>query len=304
MSDWYKCYPRKLLDACEDLKDLTLVGVYRTVLDRIYENDGPISNEPTSIGRYCGIGGTKCARAIAELLERRKLFLTDDGKLMNPRAVDELAKRAEVTEARSRAGSAPRKSTRNERETDEKRTSDARPTSVPRSSHGGFAEVSDDYLAENGQSSGTYVQTRARERENRKKESPQPPKGPIDRMPDFDDSPLTPDQQREALARTNLANRDLPGGVDIAKLTHRIMQIAKIIAPPPDMVLVESWLAQGADPEADIIRTVERMSAHAKGSVRQFRYFDAEIRRLVEVKRTAETSNITKFRNIAASARR
>lgn len=79
--EWYKCRPRKLLDACEGLGTAALVSTYRTVIDRIYECDGPISNDPVSIGRYAGLRPSHAAKAIGELIERKRLKLTTDGRL-------------------------------------------------------------------------------------------------------------------------------------------------------------------------------------------------------------------------------
>jgi hypothetical protein len=57
------------------------------------------------IGRYAGLRPSHAAKAIAELIELGKLFRTDDGKLFNRFADNELVERAELGEKRAAAGS-------------------------------------------------------------------------------------------------------------------------------------------------------------------------------------------------------
>jgi hypothetical protein len=169
--EWYKCRPRKLLDACEGLGTAALVSTYRTIIDRIYECDGPISNDPSSIGRYAGLRPSHAAKAISELIELGKLFRTDDGKLSNRFANNELEERAELGEKRAAAGSkGGRSRVQGGANGDQSGTNGDQGGKKPKRENAGTAE--------NGQSGQAIASTRAQEkRREEKKESPQPPKG-------------------------------------------------------------------------------------------------------------------------------
>lgn len=51
-----------------------------------------------------------------------------------------------------------------------------------------------------------------------------------------------------------------------------------MVRPPDDYVIIEGWIEAGADFERHIKPTVQRMAGRAKGTIRNFTYFDKEIR--------------------------
>lgn len=301
MSEWFKHFPRKMLDACEGLESVSLVAVYRTIIDRIYENDGPISNAPASIGKYACLRTSHTARAIAELVERGKLYITPDGRLMNPRADGELARRKDLSETRANAGS--KGGLQNA-----KRSKSERTWSEPDANGyelGANAIPSEQKLAESGQSSEAIAASRAQEESREKQVSPQPPRtstartptNGLDQMPDFSGK-LDPGERLRLVEKMDVVDRvDNPDGEVVSQLTGDIMREARMTVPPSDLVLVGGWVRMGMEP-AEIIQIVVRMAASARGAVRGMRYFDAEIRRVHDAKASAESSNMAYFARV------
>jgi hypothetical protein len=111
-----------------------------------------------------------------------------------------------------------------------------------------------------------------------------------------------PEQSQSQSQNQNQNIPPTPQGADgVAELTGEIMRRAKMTAPPVDLVLAERWVAMGVDKQL-ILETVTRMAAGARGSIRAFRYFDAEICRQHEAKAAAKNAEIDEFRRIARRA--
>lgn len=92
-SPWYKCYPSNFLRGCFGLT-AEEIGVYRTIVDLIYDKGGPIDDSPADIARISGCSTRKFSIIRDKLLTMpEKLVRTPSGKLMNPRAGVEIRKR-------------------------------------------------------------------------------------------------------------------------------------------------------------------------------------------------------------------
>lgn len=57
-----------------------------------------------------------------------------------------------------------------------------------------------------------------------------------------------------------------------------VMDAGGFISPPPDLDLLKSWYAAGAELEADILPTVRRLRANADRAPFKLKFFDAAIR--------------------------
>lgn len=148
----------------------------------------------------------------------------------------------------------------------------------------------------------------ARAREEREdKNTPSPPKSVVpvvlpSRMPDFGNGKIDPDERERLVRATDIADHGPPLEVDVAALLRRVMTEARMTAPPTDLVLVESWIRYGASEDL-VVDTVRRMASQAKTPPRQMRYFDAEIRRLVDATGAEDAELIAKYQRIAREQR-
>lgn len=296
---WFKADPTDWLEGLEQLPDEGCVAVYCVVLLRIYQSAGSIPFNPEAIAIHARMSRTKTARALDRLVASGKLYLDGD-RLMNGRALDELKARAKVSEKRSIAGAAGGRANRKQ--------SENLPTSDKVLHETGqklvrSAEVSTTGMAENSDGAEAIAQA---ERKKERKNSPTPHSIParqrteLDLIPLDDGVPLSPEAKREAIdAISDIVDRPSVDGEVIRLATGRVMQIANMVVPPMDLVLVGSWVKLGMDPEADIYPIVTRLAAGARGPIRGMRYFDAEIRRVHEHKTTADDASIAEFRKIA-----
>lgn len=86
----FDCYPDKLLGALQQMgpgRGFT----YVVVLLRIYEIGGPCPEDVEDLAYRTGLSSDMVRKALDWLIERRKLYRTDDGGLMNRRAEMQLA---------------------------------------------------------------------------------------------------------------------------------------------------------------------------------------------------------------------
>lgn len=147
---------------------------------------------------------------------------------------------------------------------------------------------------------------RAREeREDIESPSTPPSRTPVvlpSRMPDFGNDSIDNDERERLVRATDIADHGPPLEVDIAALLRRVMTEARMTAPPTDLVLVESWIRYGASEDL-VVDTVRRMASQAKSPPRQMRYFDAEIRRLVDATGAEDAELIAKYERIAREQR-
>lgn len=90
---WFKCNPADLLDGLLDLPS-DEQGPYMTALALIYVRGGPLPDDARWLAGNCRLSVRRWNVVRAALIVKGKLYLTDDGRLMNARAAKELAKRS------------------------------------------------------------------------------------------------------------------------------------------------------------------------------------------------------------------
>jgi uncharacterized protein YdaU (DUF1376 family) len=90
---WIKWYANDFLSGIAELSPHE-IAVYTVVINRIYDEDGPVRDEPRKIARRCNMRLPQCEKALASLVESGKLS-RENGCLANPRARKEIAKRQE-----------------------------------------------------------------------------------------------------------------------------------------------------------------------------------------------------------------
>jgi uncharacterized protein YdaU (DUF1376 family) len=75
--DWYAH------NAFVDFSELEVeeIGVVVQVINLIYIKNGPVDYDPKFIGKNCNISRGKCEKILASLIEKRRLFVTEEGKL-------------------------------------------------------------------------------------------------------------------------------------------------------------------------------------------------------------------------------
>lgn len=95
MSDnpWIKWYAGDFLNGIAELGPHE-IAVYTVVLNRIYDEGGPIPDDPQKIARRCNMRLPQCEKALASLAKDEKL-IREDGIIANRRARKELGKRQE-----------------------------------------------------------------------------------------------------------------------------------------------------------------------------------------------------------------
>lgn len=82
-------------------------GMYAVVLMLIAERGGPIENDKEWLNRMAGTDNPRhAARIITRLLDKGKLYLTEDGRLTNTRMMEEVAARRTKSGQTSAAASA------------------------------------------------------------------------------------------------------------------------------------------------------------------------------------------------------
>jgi hypothetical protein len=75
---WFRCYPGKLLGALGAMKP-DEGYLYTVVLLRIYEVGGPIDDDEDMLARRTGMSKRKIIASLDRLIEKAKLFRTDEG---------------------------------------------------------------------------------------------------------------------------------------------------------------------------------------------------------------------------------
>lgn len=101
---WVKWYAGDFLNGIAELEP-NEIAVYAVILNRIYDEGGPIPDDTAKIARRCNMRPTSCQKAVDALVAAGKLRRTD-GHLTNRRAENELKSRQEVSDKSSRSASA------------------------------------------------------------------------------------------------------------------------------------------------------------------------------------------------------
>lgn len=85
-ADWY---PR---DAFIDFSELDAehIGVLMQIINLIYIKEGPIENDPKHIGKSCSITKGRCDRIINTLINKEKIYVTNDRKISQKRCEIEM----------------------------------------------------------------------------------------------------------------------------------------------------------------------------------------------------------------------
>lgn len=93
-------------DAFIDFSELKAdeIGVKMQIINLIYTHLGPIDNDPKHIGKSCNIQQSKCRKIINGLINKKHIFLTNDGKIYQKRCKIELEYVQEKREIRSKSG--------------------------------------------------------------------------------------------------------------------------------------------------------------------------------------------------------
>ena len=97
---WVRWFPANWLTGSRGLTP-TETTIYITVLNLIYEKDGPVDADPATLGRYCLMTKKAAETALEKLVEKRKLKLVD-GRYSNQRAEDEIARKQEMRKTQSK----------------------------------------------------------------------------------------------------------------------------------------------------------------------------------------------------------
>ena len=92
---WIKWFPSDFLNGVADLSP-NEIAVYTIILNRIFDEDGPIKNDPAIISRRCNMRPSQAAKSIKCLIENGKL-IDADGLLDNERAKKEVESRRKVS---------------------------------------------------------------------------------------------------------------------------------------------------------------------------------------------------------------
>lgn len=103
MSKWHARYHRSALDGMQSLT-LEERGAYNTILDLIYDREGPLPDDPRWLAGWMGVSLRKWATLRATLIVKGKLYVTPDGRLANVRADFEIENAANLTRNRSESG--------------------------------------------------------------------------------------------------------------------------------------------------------------------------------------------------------
>lgn len=103
-ADWYPRYPQSFLMGCMGLSTKE-IAVYQIAVDLMYANAGECPNEPKFIAGYISdMGPASVRKTIESLIEKGKIFITENERLSNE-TVQNLAKtRAETRDKRIISG--------------------------------------------------------------------------------------------------------------------------------------------------------------------------------------------------------
>ena len=100
---WFACRPGPLLGALAAMEPHEGY-VYCIVLFRIYEVGEPIADSDRALARRTGLTPQKVADALAKLCESGKLFRTNDGRLMNEIAQEEISHTKSISRKHAESG--------------------------------------------------------------------------------------------------------------------------------------------------------------------------------------------------------
>lgn len=94
-------------DALAGFMSLTLEerGAFQTVLDLIYDRQGPILDNERLLAGYMGVSIRKWRSLRADLLAKGKIYLTDEGMIYNSRAEKEIENDAKTSRKHAENGS-------------------------------------------------------------------------------------------------------------------------------------------------------------------------------------------------------
>jgi len=244
---WYKRFPADFIAGTLGLS-LEEKGAYSIVLDMIYDRGEPIPDDARWIARVCGCSTRKWTTLRRRLIEAGKLTAAD-GLLSNPRA--EAMLENAVREAAKLSQNAAK--SHQARREDKHKSPDSRD------------------LANDGQEYRAHVPGR-----ETRLESPQ----------------IRP--QTAAADRPGRSGFDLAGGADgveggnhsssgalLAVTGKRVLDAIGVTDDPRwlgSYGRVQRWLAEGFDPELDILPTIERLMARrGHDPPRSLAYFDQAI---------------------------
>lgn len=97
---WFKCFPSDFLNGVSELGPHE-IAVYTIILMRMYDEGGPVPDDPVRIARRCNMRLPACQKAIDSLCADGKL-VRQDGMLINERAQDEIEQRHERNSKQAR----------------------------------------------------------------------------------------------------------------------------------------------------------------------------------------------------------
>ena len=100
---WYKRYPADFIHATMMLT-LEQKGAYGIALDLMYENGGPIADDPKWLARVCGCSMQQWRKIRRQLIDIGKLSVTAEGLLSNGRMMREMLKQRDEGDVLSAAG--------------------------------------------------------------------------------------------------------------------------------------------------------------------------------------------------------
>ncbi len=93
---WVKWFPGDFLNGIAALEP-NEIAVYVVVLNRIYDESGPIADDIVAISRRCNMRPSSCQKALNALFEAGKLVLSE-GLITNVRAEKEIKSRQKVSD--------------------------------------------------------------------------------------------------------------------------------------------------------------------------------------------------------------
>jgi len=101
--DWHKHYHARALTSYASLEAADR-GVAYTLLDLIYDAQGPLLRDDRLLGARMNMGRVKFTRTLERLIEMGKFYLTEDGRISNVNAENELDSVRNLAEIRKKAG--------------------------------------------------------------------------------------------------------------------------------------------------------------------------------------------------------
>jgi uncharacterized protein YdaU (DUF1376 family) len=84
--------PWQAKDALISLSELEAeeIGVLIQIINLIYAYESAIENDAAHIGKLCSIRKGRCERIIGQLIEKKHIYINDDGKISKNRCEEEL----------------------------------------------------------------------------------------------------------------------------------------------------------------------------------------------------------------------